>query len=458
MRIPIKFKRGAGTIIAFFILAVVFASMAGVVFVAINGQSKNPEALTPIDPCTADFNKDGVINSGDQLLLAQHVVSRKGQANYDPAFDINKDGIINSGDQLRLALIIKQGLQCDANKPKPDRYELYPPTIDGNNVTFRVSPSAAGNVSLLVNGSSIPGGSYLSPPISGETVMWKNAPLGTFSAFLVIVENGAPIREASNTQNFVVKGYELQQPAFSGNNVSFGISPAASGNVALLVDGQDGYISPLITGDKVEWKNAPLGLHKALLVVVEGGNPVREASNTVSFTVQGYQISIQSIQGNNVAFHVSPGAVGNVALLVDGSGTDRYLSPMITGDYVEWKNAPLGSHRALLVVVENGNPVREASNSLSFDVRGYNLYQPTVNSSDVLFRISPPAVGNVSLLVSGNDIPGGRYLSPPITGESVVWQNAPAGTFNALLVVVEGGNPVREASNSQSFTVIPTVN
>lgn len=48
------------------------------------------------------MNGDGVVNSGDTLIIKQHVGEVKDITNYSykQAADINRDGKINSGDSL----------------------------------------------------------------------------------------------------------------------------------------------------------------------------------------------------------------------------------------------------------------------------------------------------------------------------------------------------------------------
>jgi len=51
----------------------------------------------PID-VPEDFNKDGVVNMADVMLLAQAVYR------YDPIYDLNHDGVINMADVMKLAV------------------------------------------------------------------------------------------------------------------------------------------------------------------------------------------------------------------------------------------------------------------------------------------------------------------------------------------------------------------
>ncbi len=51
----------------------------------------------------ANLNNDKIINSTDQLIIAQRFNAARGSANYVKDFDINQDGRINSTDQLIIA-------------------------------------------------------------------------------------------------------------------------------------------------------------------------------------------------------------------------------------------------------------------------------------------------------------------------------------------------------------------
>lgn len=65
------------------------------------------------DGCEAgSINTDRVVNSGDQLLLAQEFVRVLGGGTPLPNMDVNKDGNINSGDQLFMAFLIVPPGQC----------------------------------------------------------------------------------------------------------------------------------------------------------------------------------------------------------------------------------------------------------------------------------------------------------------------------------------------------------
>lgn len=65
------------------------------------------------DGCeVASINTDRVVNSGDQLLLAQELIRVIGGGVPVPNIDLNKDGNINSGDQLLLAFLVSPPGQC----------------------------------------------------------------------------------------------------------------------------------------------------------------------------------------------------------------------------------------------------------------------------------------------------------------------------------------------------------
>lgn len=57
---------------------------------------------------SASINGDKVVNSADQLLIAQTFNKRIGQSGYNKAFDVNGDGVINSLDQLIQAGVFNQ--------------------------------------------------------------------------------------------------------------------------------------------------------------------------------------------------------------------------------------------------------------------------------------------------------------------------------------------------------------
>lgn len=136
MKIGSKFKKGTGAILAFVILAVVFASIAGVVYIAINGQSKTPEAAINVTPCQADLDKNGVVDSTDQNLLAERIVSHEGDGKYVAEYDLNKDTAINSLDQLLLSKNL--GQTCKENEPEPI-YSMSA-TATASSVTLTWSP------------------------------------------------------------------------------------------------------------------------------------------------------------------------------------------------------------------------------------------------------------------------------------------------------------------------------
>lgn len=98
MRASYKFKPGAGAILAFLILFVVFASVVGVVFVALNGQPLKSSAAS-YNVC--DFNKDGAVNNGDLDLLSANMQNVPQSLTDDQKkYDVNGDGELNSGDLL----------------------------------------------------------------------------------------------------------------------------------------------------------------------------------------------------------------------------------------------------------------------------------------------------------------------------------------------------------------------
>jgi hypothetical protein len=62
------------------------------------------------DGCeVASLNGDRIVNSADQLMLAQGI---SGSVAYATGVDTNKDGVLNSGDQLLMALFISPSGQC----------------------------------------------------------------------------------------------------------------------------------------------------------------------------------------------------------------------------------------------------------------------------------------------------------------------------------------------------------
>jgi hypothetical protein len=65
------------------------------------------------DGCeAASLNADRVVNSGDQLLLAQEFARESSQTARLASMDITKDGAVNSGDQLVMAGLISPSGQC----------------------------------------------------------------------------------------------------------------------------------------------------------------------------------------------------------------------------------------------------------------------------------------------------------------------------------------------------------
>jgi hypothetical protein len=63
------------------------------------------------DPCY-DLSGDWVVNSGDNLLLAQQLGKNETNPLYDDRYDLNRDGGINSGDQFLMATQLSPPLQC----------------------------------------------------------------------------------------------------------------------------------------------------------------------------------------------------------------------------------------------------------------------------------------------------------------------------------------------------------
>jgi hypothetical protein len=53
-----------------------------------------------------------VVNSGDQLLMVLEIVREPSPSLRLVSYDINKDGAVNSGDQLILATFISPPGQC----------------------------------------------------------------------------------------------------------------------------------------------------------------------------------------------------------------------------------------------------------------------------------------------------------------------------------------------------------
>jgi hypothetical protein len=58
------------------------------------------------------LNTDQVVNSIDQLLLAQEIIRRMGGGSPHLNFDVNKDGNANSADQLLMAQLMIPSGQC----------------------------------------------------------------------------------------------------------------------------------------------------------------------------------------------------------------------------------------------------------------------------------------------------------------------------------------------------------
>jgi hypothetical protein len=90
----------------------------------------------------------------------------------------------------------------------PVLYSLSAPTFNANNVIFTFSPAASTtNVpALLVKNQS---GQIVNDPvgtITGNSVTWNNAPLGTYTAFLGVYGNpfGSPPLQVSNVVTFTV--------------------------------------------------------------------------------------------------------------------------------------------------------------------------------------------------------------------------------------------------------------
>ena len=65
------------------------------------------------DGCeAASLNNDRVVNSADQLLLVLEIIREIDQTLRLVSMDINKDGGVNSGDQLMMAGFIAIGGSC----------------------------------------------------------------------------------------------------------------------------------------------------------------------------------------------------------------------------------------------------------------------------------------------------------------------------------------------------------
>lgn len=81
-----------------------------------------------------DFNDDGIVTSGDQLLMAKQISSLQTNTRYD----INFDGAVNSGDQLTLANLV--GKSCRKFATKTMTINAVRGTDGHSKLDIKVSP------------------------------------------------------------------------------------------------------------------------------------------------------------------------------------------------------------------------------------------------------------------------------------------------------------------------------
>ena len=65
--------------------------------------TKKPTSTPTSVKSTGDFNKDGVINMSDVMLLANRFNTTIGNPRYDPTYDLNNDGAISMSDVMIIA-------------------------------------------------------------------------------------------------------------------------------------------------------------------------------------------------------------------------------------------------------------------------------------------------------------------------------------------------------------------
>jgi len=147
-----------------------------------------------VNPCVYDVNDDGIVDQKDvDLVNGKFGETAK---NY-PEYDVNWDGNIDLSDSLLVAGAL--GKACIT-------YQLLSPAVSGNTVTFGITPSAGGNVALSISNGNLDGTMYISPLITGDKFVWNNAPVGSHSAQLVILDSaGKPVDSASNSVLFYVE-------------------------------------------------------------------------------------------------------------------------------------------------------------------------------------------------------------------------------------------------------------
>jgi hypothetical protein len=119
------------------------------------------------DGCeAASLNMDRMVNSGDQLLLAQEIMRVPPPPDH-ANFDINKDGVIGSGDQLIMASYVSPSMQCPNGAADLTvdymKIELVtgdacynPPAVLGVRAFVRnVGAGAAGPFYVRINGTDV---------------------------------------------------------------------------------------------------------------------------------------------------------------------------------------------------------------------------------------------------------------------------------------------------------------
>ncbi|HEY9063324.1 MAG TPA: dockerin type I domain-containing protein [Pseudobacteroides sp.] len=124
----------------------------------------------PMDIWAGDLNKDGVINTVDQIALAQAFNSFEGDTKYNANADFNKDGVINTADLIILAkhytattisypslpnIMIKSGVTYINNSYTLSGDKSFGESVVNSNAVLNLSSNVvltfAGN--LTVNGS-----------------------------------------------------------------------------------------------------------------------------------------------------------------------------------------------------------------------------------------------------------------------------------------------------------------
>lgn len=241
-----KFKPGSGTILAFLLLAFVFASVAGVVYIVIaQGPGKTPQA--------AGFYKAVNLATSNQTC--------------------------NSGGKVNLAFNWTAGKQAGFMVRERQLLDLSLANDNFGGVHLSASNPPSKDATSYMTGQG-----QIGQLDSGKTYFWR---INTH----YLNENWRPSATATFTTMPCQQStaWILNQPIVNGNSVAFSFSPASNGYISLIVKnastGAIVFDSGAIASGKMSlvWYAQKSGSYSAVLVAFGTAS----VSNTVTFSVPG---------------------------------------------------------------------------------------------------------------------------------------------------------------------------